>query len=146
MEHKHGIHALSLFGEENVNTLRRYYKQTGAKQVLTDRSMHSLIFNGDSIPGFEYGTLLRINLGRRSDVLAISTRYGPVILQVTGKTSIQILMNKQLKKYATKKLQGLDFAKMGRYNAMTQFLGHHDKETGVTFYNIGEMVEQDQSH
>ncbi len=136
-----GIISTSLFGETNASTLRQVWRDTKETQSLTDASLRSMLFNGDAIPHIPYGKLFRIDLGRRSTVLAISTRFGPIVLKPISKHHIEILMNRTLEPVSVKKRKDLDNDPPPRINPLLRYLGCVDRDQ--QFFNIGEMVERE---
>jgi|SRR6185312_1516187 len=144
MKNNQGIITTSMFGESTVAAFRRIQKEVKEVQTLTDQSLHSILFNGDLIPHIGFGKLFRISLGRPSDILAISTRYGPVVMKIAGKAQVEVLVNRALETYLLYKRSELNLSLLSTHNAFVQFVGY--KNNQVDFKNIGEMVELAQTH
>jgi hypothetical protein len=144
MEKKQGIIISHMFGQSTVDAFRRSYKQVKEVQTLTDETLKSILFNGAIVTEVEFGKLFRVSIGRPNNILAISTRYGPVVMKVTSKSCVEILMNRTLEPYAIRKKKELDLRLLSTYSAFVQFIGHTSGDT--VFLNIGEMVEKDQTH
>lgn len=141
MDKTTGIVKHSFFGQTSVETLRRVYKEVKEVQTLNIESLHSLVFNGDAIPHIAEGELFRIATDTHSNVLGISTRYGPIMLKVIGKHEVEVFMNHRLEPWLARKKRDLDLSLMGRYNAVMQFIGMKDEKENIEFLNIGQMLE-----
>lgn len=150
MDKKLGIVVQCLFGVEVVSEFRKAYKGTKEVQTLTDSSMRSMLYQGDAIPHIPYGDLFVVKLGRPVHILAMSTRFGPVIMRVTHRREVEVLMNRAVSPYYHKKLHEIGMSTSHIYNEMTKFMGlNSDKRKypgDKPMVNLGQMIEQDLTH
>ena len=150
MDKKLGIIVQCLFGVEVVSEFRKAYKETKEVQTLTDSSMRSMLYQGDAVPHIPYGNLFVVKVGRPVHILAMSTRFGPVVMRVTHRREVEVLMNRAVSPYYHKKLHEVGMSTSHIYNEMTKFMGiSSDKRKypgDKPMLNLGQMIEQELTH
>ncbi|MDR3392180.1 MAG: hypothetical protein P4L77_10660 [Sulfuriferula sp.] len=117
------------------------------KQSLNTESLSSLILQGDHIPDIAYGEIFHVVPTRNNKkILAVSTRFGPVVFARVNSREISIIMNATLEPYIHRMCHQQMEGPLSNASILSLWLGHtiHNTYGGNRVWlNIGQMVEKD---
>lgn len=144
MDKKLGIVVHRIFGMQAVKMFRQALRETKEVQTMTDESMRSLLYQGDSIPHIEVGHLFKIKLSsRHSAILGLSSQYGPIVMRVTHAREVEVLMNESISFYYLNHLHDVSAITSNIDQEMLAFLGlrGRDKDRWGNAPTISEVID-----
>lgn len=125
-------------------------KKIKRKQSLNTDSMSSMIMQGDHVPDIPYGELFHITPTRNNKkILAINTRFGPVVLSRSTSQEITFIMNASLEPYIHRMVHQQMSGPPSNASPLSLWLGHRIVNThggDRVWLNIGQLVETDFEH
>lgn len=132
---------------DNSKAWSSWCKKVKLKQALNTESLSSLILQGHHIPDIPYGEIFHVVPTRNNKkILAINTRFGPVVFGRVNSQEVSVIMNATLEPYIHRMVHQQMEGPHCNASLLSMWLGHRIHNTyggDRVWLNLGQMVEKD---